>query len=93
MIFLAKKFVLSMIIRTFAATESATLPIRTANQGGSFAFYGYIKKALSIIHSAISVRILEEVHQPCFILPSNLPIPFPYHPVLSPVLLPCAYQP
>ena len=46
MIFLAKKFVLSMIIRTFAATESATLPIWTANQGGSFAFYGYIK----IIH-------------------------------------------
>ena len=43
MIFLAKKFVLSMIIRIFAATESATLPIRTANQGGSFAFYGYIK--------------------------------------------------
>ena len=67
MIFLAKKFVLSMIIRIFAATESATLPIRTANQGGSFAFYGYIKKALSIIHSAISVRILEEVHQPCFL--------------------------
>ena len=27
MIFLAKKFVLSMIIRIFAATESATLPI------------------------------------------------------------------
>ena len=26
-IFLAKKFVLSMIIRIFAATESATLPI------------------------------------------------------------------
>ena len=46
MIFLAKKFVLSMIIRIFAATESATLPIRTANQGGSFAFYEYIK----IIH-------------------------------------------
>ena len=45
-IFLAKKFVLSMIIRIFAATESATLPIRTANQGGSFAFYEYIK----IIH-------------------------------------------
>lgn len=48
MIFLAKKFVLSMIIRTFAATESATLPIRIANQGGSFAFYEYIK----IIHLA-----------------------------------------
>ena len=45
-IFLAKKFVLSMIIRIFATTESATLPIWTANQGGSFAFYGYIK----IIH-------------------------------------------
>ena len=57
MIFLAKKFVLSMIIRIFAATESATLPIRTANQGGSFAFYEYIKKALSIIHRAISVRV------------------------------------
>ena len=27
-----------MIIRIFAATESATLPIWTANQGGSFAF-------------------------------------------------------
>ena len=52
MIFLAKKFVLSMIIRIFAATESATLPIRTANQGGSFAFMGtlrlYTKQALSI---------------------------------------------
>ena len=44
--FLAQKFVLSIIIRIFAATESATLPIWTANQGGSFAFYGYIK----IIH-------------------------------------------
>ena len=32
-----------MIIRIFTATESATLPIWTANQGGSFAFYGYIK--------------------------------------------------
>ena len=52
MIFLAKKFILSMIIRVFAATESATLPIWTATQGGSFAFYGYIrlytKQALSI---------------------------------------------
>ena len=38
MIFLAEKFVLSKIIRIFAATESATLPIWTANQGGSFAF-------------------------------------------------------
>ena len=45
-IFLAQKFVLSIIICIFAATESATLPIWTANQGGSFAFYGYIK----IIH-------------------------------------------
>ena len=35
-----------MIIRIFAATESATLPIRTANQGGSFAFYG------QVLHSA-----------------------------------------
>ena len=52
MIFLAKKFVLSMIIHIFAATESATLPIWTANQGGSFAFMGtlrlYTKQALSI---------------------------------------------
>ena len=51
-IFLTKKFVLSMIIRIFAATESATLPIWTANQGGSFAFMGtlrlYTKQALSI---------------------------------------------
>ena len=38
MIFLAEKFVLSKNIRIFAATESATLPIWTANQGGSFAF-------------------------------------------------------
>ena len=38
MFFLAEKFVLSKIIRIFAATESATLPIWTANQGGSFAF-------------------------------------------------------
>ena len=41
-----------MIIRIFAATESATLPIWTANQGGSFAFMGtlrlYTKQALSI---------------------------------------------
>ena len=40
-----------MIIRIFATTESATLPIRTANQGGSFAFMGtirlYTKQALS----------------------------------------------
>ena len=39
-----------MIIRIFAATESATLPIWTANQGGSFAFMGtlrlYTKQAL-----------------------------------------------
>ena len=41
-IFRAKKFVWSMIFRIIAATESATLPIWTANQGGSFAFYGYI---------------------------------------------------
>ena len=38
MFFLEEKFVLSKIIRIFAATESATLPIWTANQGGSFAF-------------------------------------------------------
>ena len=41
-----------MIIRIFAATESATLPIWTANQGGSFAFMGtlrlYTKQVLSI---------------------------------------------
>ena len=41
-----------MIICIFAATESATLPIRTANQGGSFAFMGtirlYTKEALSV---------------------------------------------
>ena len=41
-----------MIIHTFAATESATLPIWTANQGGSFAFMGtlrlYTKQAISI---------------------------------------------
>ena len=52
MIFPAKKFVLSMIVRIFVATESATLPIWTANQGGSFAFMGtlklYAKQALSI---------------------------------------------
>ena len=51
-IFLAEKFVLSMIICIFATTESATLPIWTANQGGSFAFMGtlrlYTKQALSI---------------------------------------------
>ena len=41
-----------MIIRIFAATESATLPIWTANQGGSFAFMRtlrlYTKQALPI---------------------------------------------
>ena len=42
-IFLAKKIVLSMIFRIFAATESATLPIWTANQGGSFAFMGTLR--------------------------------------------------
>ena len=51
-IFPAKKFVLSIIIRIFATTESATLPIWTANQGGSFAFMGtlrlYTKQALSV---------------------------------------------
>ena len=45
-IFLAKKFGWSMIISIFATIESAALPIWTANQGGSFAFYWYIK----IIH-------------------------------------------
>ena len=30
-----------MIVRMFATTEFATLPILTAHQGGSFAFYGY----------------------------------------------------
>ena len=38
--------------RTFAATESATLPVRSANQGGSFAFIPmvrmYTKLPLSI---------------------------------------------
>ena len=42
-IFFAKKFVLSMIVRIFVATESATLPIWTANQGGSFAFMGTLR--------------------------------------------------
>ena len=41
-----------MIIRIFATTESATLPIWTANQGGSFTFMGtlrlYTKQALSV---------------------------------------------
>ena len=41
-----------MIVRIFVATESATLPVRTANQGGSFAFMGTLrlntKQALSI---------------------------------------------
>lgn len=41
-----------IFILIFAATESATLPIRTANQGGSFAFMDtyriYTKQALSI---------------------------------------------
>ena len=41
-----------MIIHIFTATESATLPIWTANQGGSFAFMGtlrlYTKQAISI---------------------------------------------
>ena len=41
-----------MIIHIFAATESATFPIWTANQGGSFAFMGtlrlYTKQAISI---------------------------------------------
>ena len=35
MIFLAKKFVLSIIIRIFAATEPAT-PLSNAHQGGAF---------------------------------------------------------
>ena len=40
----------------FAATESATLPLRPANQGGSFAFMTtlrlYTKQALSFYGSA-----------------------------------------
>ena len=49
MIFLAEKFVLSKNIRIFAATESATLPIWTANQGGSFAFFVGTPKERSTI--------------------------------------------
>ncbi|MGN1262686.1 MAG: hypothetical protein ACI4TW_01515, partial [Prevotella sp.] len=29
--------------RTFTATESATLPVRLANQGGSFAFMSMVR--------------------------------------------------
>jgi hypothetical protein len=47
-----KRFVIPDISFIFAVTESATLPIRTANQGGSFVFMGtlkrYDKPALSI---------------------------------------------
>ena len=43
---------ISKFISNFASTESATLPVRLANQGGSFAFMGtlrlYTKQALSI---------------------------------------------
>ena len=50
--FTQRNITLSENIRIFAATESATLPIRIANQGGSFAFMGtirlYTKQALSI---------------------------------------------
>ena len=49
MIFLVEKFVLSKIICIFAATESATLPIWTANQGGSFAFSAGTPKERSTI--------------------------------------------
>lgn len=48
-----------MVFSIFAATESATLLIRTANQGGSFAFYGYIK----IIHKAGSFYYLSTTPQ------------------------------
>ena len=50
--FLLKSLYYQWLFVSVAATESATLPIWTANQGGSFAFYGYIrlytKQALSI---------------------------------------------
>ena len=47
-----------MIIRIFAITESATLPIWTANQGESFAFYDYIKIILQ------TLSILEQIELP-----------------------------
>ena len=51
-IFLAKGLLNPNNLSIFAATESATLPLRPANQGGSFAFMTtlrlYTKQALSI---------------------------------------------
>ena len=37
--FIHKSFAVSKNMHTFAATVSTTLPICTANQGGTFAFY------------------------------------------------------
>ena len=48
-----------MRIRILAATESATLPIWTANQGGSFVFYGYIKIILQTLSILEQIELLK----------------------------------
>lgn len=42
--FIRKSFAVSKNIHTFAVTVSTTLPICTANLGGTFAFYNSIKR-------------------------------------------------
>ena len=59
MIFLAEKFVLSMIIRIPATTKSATLSIWTENQGESFAFYGCIKIILQTLSILEQIELLK----------------------------------
>ena len=72
MIFLAKKFVLSMIIRIFAAREPAK-PLNDAQMCGSF-LYIYVSSQNTLMERYISPAIESEEYVPVHqVLPPLLP--------------------
>ena len=72
MIFLAKKFVLSMNIRTFAAREPAK-PLNDAQMCGSF-LYIYVSSQNTLMERYLSPAIESEEYVPVHqVLPPLLP--------------------